>query len=420
MRYVMPTIRVAVIAMLCCFSALAAAAQAPDLVGLYLTWRGDPATTMTINWVDHYGDSGDVVWYRAAESDKWMSAEAAHTSVGPSTLQLRRVELTQLEPGTVYEFGLQGRAKRMTRLPKTWRFRTMPTAMDRPIRFVAGGDMMHTRAMVDAMNLRAAAADPDFALLGGDLAYANGVSAARWIHWLESWMQHAVAPDGRLIPMVVAIGNHEVRGGYNGKIPDDAPYFYSLFSLPGDRSYYALDFGDYLTLVVLDSQHTQPVAGPQAAWLEQALSQRAERKFVFACYHYPAYGTTKAPAGGLPIDAPLAASIREHWVPHFERYGLSAVFENDHHNYKRTHRIRQHQRDDANGILYLGDGAWGVETRTVPLPEAAWWLAQAEPRRHLFTVELRPDGTATIQAVDAEGEVFDQVELTESRTRPVP
>jgi acid phosphatase type 7 len=294
----------------------------------------------------------------------------------------------------------------------------MPTAMDRPIRFVTGGDMMHTREMVDAMNRRAAAADPDFALLGGDLAYADGVKASRWFDWLQSWMRHCVTSDGRLIPMVVAIGNHEVRGGYNGQIPDDAPYFYSLFSLPDDRSYYAMDFGDYLTLVVLDSQHTQPIDGPQAEWLGQALRERAGQTFLFACYHYPAYGTTKSPPDGLPIDSPRSISIREHWVPHFERYGMSAVFENDHHNYKRTHRIRQHERDDDNGILYLGDGAWGVGTRTVPPLDVAWWLAQAEPRRHLFTVELRSDGTATIEAVDAEGEVFDHVELTEPRTRP--
>ncbi len=413
-------IRILLIAVMWYLTAAPAAAQAPDLIGLYLTWRGDPATTMTINWVDHYTDSGNTLWYHKADSEKWMSVEAMHESVGPSTLQLRRVELTQLEPDTVYEFGFQGRVERLRRPPShTWRFRTMPAAMNRPIRFVTGGDMMHSRTMVDAMNRQAAAAQPDFALLGGDLAYANGVSATRWVHWLQSWMELAVTADGRLIPMVVAIGNHEVRGGYNGKIPDDAPYFYSLFSLPDDRSYYTLDFGGYLSLLVLDSQHTQPIAGPQADWLAQTLRERGQQKFVFACYHYPAYGTTKAPADGLPIDAPLSVSIRQHWVPYFERYGMSAVFENDHHNYKRTHRIRQHERDDDHGILYLGDGAWGVSTRTVPPPEVAWWLAKAEPRRHLFTVELRPDGTATIKAVDAAGEVFDQVELTEPRTRPV-
>ena len=106
-----------------------------------------------------------------------------------------------------------------------------------------------------------------------------------------------------------------------------------------------------------DTAHTQPVTGPQAQWLETALAERKKQRFVFVGYHYPAYGTTKAPKGGTPLDAKLSVAIREHWMPSWEKYGVTAVFENDHHNYKRTHRLRQHQRDDANGILYLGDGA---------------------------------------------------------------
>jgi hypothetical protein len=269
------------------------------------------------------------------------------------------------------------------------------------------------------MNQQAGKLDPDFALLGGDLAYANDVDAARWIDWLQSWTLHARGKGGRLIPMVVVIGNHEVRGGYNGKIPDDARHFYSLFALPGDRSYYALDFGKYLSLVILDSGHTQPLAGPQAEWLNQTLAARAGQQFLFACYHFPAYGTAKAEKGKLPCDSARAMEVRTNWVPLFERHGLSAAFENDHHNFKRTHRLRNHQRDDANGILYLGDGAWGVNTRTVPSLDEAWYLAKAEPRRHLWHVTLQPKGRALIEAVDASGEVFDSVTLSRPRTQPV-
>jgi acid phosphatase type 7 len=219
--------------------------------------------------------------------------------------------------------------------------------------------------------------------------------------------------------LVVGIGNHEVKGHYGGQIPDDAPYFYSLFALPEDRSYYALDFGDYLSLIVLDTDHTQPIEGVQANWLGHALSERADQQFLFAGYHYPAYGTTKAPRDGLSIDHPRSIKMREYWVPHFERYGATAIFENDHHTFKRTHRLRNHERDDDNGILYLGDGAWGVRVREVPELDDAWWLAKAESRNHLWHVELRTDGTATFKAIDAGGEVFDEVEIERPRTEPV-
>ena len=393
-----------------------APAAAEDLVGLYLTWRGDPTTTMTINWVDIYAGSSKTIWYREFDAKQWSAARASQENVGPTTLQLRRVELAKLKPGTLYEFGIGDQTEEVTHF---WRFRTMPAELTKPLRFVEGGDMMHTRDMVDAMNSRMQQLDPDFAMVIGDLAYANGVAGTRWIDWLQSWRQYSVAKGKRLIPLVVGIGNHEVRGHYNGKIPDDAPYFYSLFALPGDRSYYALDFGQYLSLVVLDSAHTQPVVGAQSQWLQQALAERTAQQFLFAGYHFPAYGTSKGPADGLAIDAPLSIEIRKHWIPHFERFGASVLFEHDHHNFKRTQRIRKEQRDDANGLLYLGDGSWGVRPRTVPNLDEAWWLVKAEPRNHLWEIEMRPDGTASICAMDAAGEAFDQVELDRPRTLPV-
>ena len=41
--------------------------------------------------------------------------------------------------------------------------------------------MMHTRQKLDKATGSAASLDPDFALLMGDLAYANGVSSNRWV-----------------------------------------------------------------------------------------------------------------------------------------------------------------------------------------------------------------------------------------------
>jgi len=278
-----------------------------DVAGIYLTWQRDPATTMTVNWVNLYATGAPKLWFRKAGEKEWSSATGTHHAAEPSVLQVRRVELTGLAPDTMYEFvhgeqppkapapvmtekekEAEKKAKeeeeekqpekepvRVTDTRSTYKFRTMPAELTRPVRFVAGGDMMHSREMVDAMNKRAGALDPDFALLGGDLAYANGADATRWIDWFQSWTKNARGKGGRLIPMVVGIGNHEVRGGYKGRIPEDAPYFYGFFALPGNRSYYALDFGRYLSLLVLDSGHTQPITGAQATWLGEVLAARA-------------------------------------------------------------------------------------------------------------------------------------------------
>lgn len=386
-----------------------------DVVGVYLTWLRDPATTMVVNWVNLYPHTPATVWYRADTNAPWLVVTGTQHTLTPSTMVVRRAELTGLQPDTWYDFLVGAEPDKEAKGLR--RFRTLPAALTRTVRFVAGGDMMHTREMADAMNRRAGELEPDFAVLGGDLAYEDGVNATRWLDWLQSWTLHAKGRRARCVPMIVGIGNHEVRGSYNGRVPDDAPYFYGTFALPEGKARYALDFGDYLSLLVLDSGHTEPVPA-QVPWLSDALAARARQKFLFPVYHYPAYGTAKTDGTQLPCELPRAKLIRENWVPLFERHGVTAVFENDHHNFKRTHPLRGHQRDDANGIVYLGDGAWGVNTRTVPTN--AWYLAKAEPRRHLFHVTLRPDGTARAEAVDAEGKVFDEVEFPRARTAPQP
>ena len=65
------------------------------------------------------------------------------------------------------------------------------------------------------------------------------------------------------------------------------------------------------------------------------------------------------------------------------------IFVNDHHTYKRTHRLRANRVDKKNGILYLGDGCWGVDTRAVPKPGKLWYLAKAASRRHLICVTVQ-------------------------------
>jgi hypothetical protein len=60
-----------------------------------------------------------------------------------------------------------------------------------------------------------------------------------------------------------------------------------------------------------------------------------------------------------------------------------------------------------------------VEPRTVPEPGAAWWLAKAEGRNHVWEVKIRSNGTSTFRAVDIDGKEFDKVEILTPRTKPV-
>ena len=85
----------------------------------------------------------------------------------------------------------------------------------------------------------AASHDPDFAVVGGDIAYANGnlELVDRWDTWLNFYTDTMLTSDGRSIPMVLAIGNHEVNGGFN-KTKSDAPFYFGFFGQDEAKSFF--------------------------------------------------------------------------------------------------------------------------------------------------------------------------------------
>lgn len=136
---------------------------------------------------------------------------------------MRRVQLRGLEPDTVYEIAIGAVAPNGTQGVHT--FRTMPRELRRAVSFVTGGDMMHTREMADVMNKQAGLLDPDFALLGGDLAYGNNVNVTRQVDFFQSWMIHARGRDGRLIPMVAVNDQGDIFDEVNLAQPRTRPVY---------------------------------------------------------------------------------------------------------------------------------------------------------------------------------------------------
>lgn len=378
-------------------------AQASEIVGPLVVWQEDPSTTAAIIWMEKEGaekpGAFEVTAMTGAEGKTSMPSVA--NRFGKSKHAVHRAKLEKLKADTEYAVEVLESGQVQAKV----RFRTAPPAFKPGFRFVTGGDMYHKRDLLDAMNARAGAEDPVFAWLGGDLAYANNSDDKRWLDWVESWKEKAVTPDGRAVPMVVVIGNHEVSGtGYRPKDPPPpamADQYYSLFQPGENRSNHTVDFGNYLSLVLLDSGHTASIAS-QTTWLRDALEERKSVGRLMVCYHRPAYGS------GIKEDA---IDIRKEWCPLFEQYMVDVVFENDHHGYKRTYPISHGRRDDEAGVPYLGDGAWGVGVRAAPPGEISKrpWLAKAIAINHLFRVTLTERGF-TYEAMSADGKIFDSLE----------
>ena len=368
---------------------------------VYLSWQRDPTTTMTVHWLTRPEHGSDALTWTPRGEESWQRALGAHRPVPHSDHLLHTVELTELTPGGDYRFRIAGDRR-------DYAFRTMPADAGEPITFVVGGDL-YREGFDQRMYVQAARRDPMFALIGGDIVYDNGEPArvSRWFHWLNAWEEFMVTSDGRLIPMIVTIGNHEVRGEYD-RTPAEAPFFYSWFAWPGEQGCGVLDFGGYMSIVALDSGHTHPIGGAQTEWLQRTLADRSDVDHVFAVYHVPAYPSVRAFDGG---KSPL---IRQHWVPLFDRWSVDVVYENHDHAYKRTPLIRGGQVD-RGGILYLGDGAWGVAPRNVHDPRTTWYLERAESVKHVIVTTIH-GRTRRHEAVNELGEVFDSYPETRGGT----
>lgn len=375
-------------------------------IASYLTWQNDPSTTMTVQWLTGEGEETHDLFYKKEGEESWTIALAQQVILPEKfPIVLHRVELFYLEPDTTYLFK-PGKWEAETR-----KFRTLSNDPEQTLKFSVGGDMYHDEVeYLIGTHQQVAKQSPHFAIAGGDIAYTatKHVNSGtphrnRWITFFKAWSDEMVTPEGFTIPIVPAIGNHDVDGRYN-QLPEQAGFFYTFFPFPHEKGYYVLDIGKNISLIVLDSGHTNQIYGKQSQWLEKTLSERGQIPHKFAAYHVPAYPSVRKYKGSISMQ------IRQHWVPLFEQYGLVSAFEHHDHAYKRSHPLKK-GHIDKEGVTYLGDGAYGVHYARPPKsPFRAWYLAQTAQERHFILVTIKGD-QRKFQAINDQGRIFDQLEM---------
>lgn len=374
-------------------------ARAAAETTLIATWRGhDPTSAITLQWLSSAEDRREPASVTLSPETEGGAVRRVQTDIAPfdAGRSRQRAVLTNLAADTTYDITINGATTGVT-------VKTASQTLTGPVQFAEGGDI-GTSPAVSKLHDHASNWDPLFAVVGGDLAYANARDSQKWIRFLKLWHQHMCSGD-RLLPIVAAIGNHEVQGGMHGT-PADAPFFYTLFdNSQRGRAYWALDIGDYLSIIILDSNHTTPVSGSQTEWLAETLSERSDRPHLLAAYHVPAYPSAK------PIEARDRADVRRHWVPLFEQYDIDGAFEHDDHTYKRTYLLSGGEPVSNNGVRYVGDGAWGKGPRAVKSPAERPYLQESASRRHVLRVTLSPAGGQRIHAVGMNGRTLDQFQL---------
>jgi acid phosphatase type 7 len=355
---------------------------------------------MTVQWISELQDNDNHLIFRKKNESEWKTIEGRQMTFPHSViLSIHQVELTDLSPYTDYVFKFRNRE---------YLFRTMPENLDNPVKFVEGGDMYHDDMQYMTQTcVQAAKTNPDFALLGGDLAYAVGrlpiMKVDRWVEWVITWHKTMVTPENRMIPVIACIGNHDLLGQYN-QTPSRARIFSRLFPMPGPQIYNVLDFGNYLSLILLDSGHATAVGGEQTEWLKSVLQSRRNMTYRFAAYHIPAYPSIKR------LDNTLSTIVRKHWIPLFEKEGLQVAFEHHDHAYKRTFPL-MNNKPHPQGVVYMGDGAWGVKKAR---SHYWWWrkpayLAKFVSSPNFILATLKSDGYQFL-SIDRTGKILDHYE----------
>lgn len=366
---------------------------------VYLTWQQSPSTTMTIQWLSPPSEKQTIVAYRPRKGHfKWLKVTGEEIPFPQASQYLiHRVELLDLLPNTEYTF-------KVLPYEEEYHFWTAPSELKEDLRFVVGGDMYHDGIQfMNKISQRAAQTSPLFALIGGDIAYAvtslhlPSQKIERWIDWIKAWHAHMVTPEGDLIPVIAAIGNHDLIGQYD-QTPTQAAVFSALFPMPGKRIYNVLDFNSYLSILLLDSGHANPIAGQQSTWLNAALEERQHMLHRLAVYHVPAYPSIRN------FQNKQSNAIRNAWIPLFEKGGVQMAFEHHDHAYKRTHPLLNH-RIHPQGIVYVGDGGWGVEQPRTTRGKRPY-LAKFASVRHFIAVTLTPT-QQNIKCVNDQGQVLD-------------
>lgn len=380
----------------------------PPPLHVYLTWQGDTSTTMTVNYQTGAVAGNSRVYYDTVPRGgnpaayRYQKTGASHKIPGLDAYVQRNVHwvpLTGLTPGQTYYFVAGDPAVAVSQELK---FQTIPGG-NAAIRFVVGGDMSVIPAVAQ-LHRQAALRSPMFALMTGDLAIDNGLLSnwALWDTWLSQWEENMVTPDGRMIPMVLGMGNHEVDGAFD-QTPDKAPFYFGYFAQSAPKGYFSRRFGQNMALLVMNSGHVAPVDGEQATWISGELTAASAVPNRFAAYHVPVYPSER------PLSDSGVAAVRGSWRPLFDQFQITAAFEGHDHTSKRTKLLRNNL-PDPNGTLYLGDG-YGTQGLRPGAQQGAWYLERVESRYHFWLVEVPragvPGATPTYTAIDEKGTAFD-------------
>ncbi len=337
--------------------------------------REEPSTHITVGW-DQVSGSNPVIYYGitdfGTDYQKYPESSTVQRTVIAKGMNNHFARLSKLKPNTVYYFVVvdsEGVGQRYS-------FCTLPDDHNTRLSIVCGGDSRNLKTARLNANRLAGKLRPHFIMFAGDMT--GGDTDREWVEWMNDWQQ-SFGADGRITAIVPARGNHE----FSNKT------LYDVFDVKNPDNYYAISINRGL-LRVYTLNSMMPSSGEQRDWLETDLMSNQSVAWRFAQYHHPMRPHTKRKAEN--------EMIRKNWAPLFETFGVQLVLECDSHTAKYTWPIRSSNekgnvegflRDDANGVVYIGEGGWGAPLRAAD--DAKTWTRATESINHINWVFIDTD-----------------------------
>eukprot|EP01112_Ceratiomyxa_fruticulosa_P011252 TRINITY_DN303_c0_g1_i3.p1 TRINITY_DN303_c0_g1~~TRINITY_DN303_c0_g1_i3.p1 ORF type:complete len:478 (+),score=64.24 TRINITY_DN303_c0_g1_i3:595-2028(+) len=315
-------------------------------------------------------------------------------------------DITQLTPNTTYYF-VAGYFED-SGLPVLSTEFKVRTAGFGKFNFVAGGDMSQDGIAENLLSI-GGKSEPLFGMVGGDIAYESGFESCYrlWDRWILRWNTYFTTPTGFSVPMLLAIGNHE-NAGFKmqaSQIPFLSTYFPQQLGLKNvpvsqRQTYHSHYINNSTVILALDTWVVASMGGEQAEWIKNQL-ENAQNNGVahkFSIYHVSIYPS-------VPDNFYAVYDGQKYWEPIFSNYSLTASFENHYHLYKRSKPILN-GKVDPNGVVYLGDGSWGV-VEEKNIGKYSWYVDKLESKVFVYLVEVDPFVSVNVKAVGEDNTVFD-------------
>jgi len=246
---------------------------------------------------------------------------------------------------------------------------------------------------------------PELIIFGGDTVN-HGDDA----DWSDFWQ--AVGDSLDEITTAAVAGNHDIYTVQRRMFDHPSP---KIQTEPGDGWNYSFSQGPVF-FVMLDSNYMGAANTSDIKWLENELKSDAARQahWRIAVMHHPMWTVSE-----IPRDIQRAETMREHFLPIFEEFGIDLILCGHQHVYSRTLPMRGDSvTPDGHGIVQIMAASGDKHSYSITERDFIAASAQA-PNYLLLTAD---ENSLNIIAYDNTHTEIDSytIDGTSSRTPGIP